>query len=332
MKNKHVYAPIPYFGGKRSVVDVVWRAFGDPKHYIEPFFGGGAILLGRPGGAGKHETVGDLNHHVANFWRAVKHAPDEVAKHADNPISEIDLFAWNNLIVQDEDFHTQMATNPRYYNAEYAGRWAWGMSSCIGMKFGEHVYKQRSHPIITNETGLHMARNYSITSMKAQLTCNVGTQSMSTNIYDWINKLAQRLCCVNVICSSWETTIRDAIVLDREHRITPCAVFLDPPYDGSLRSKACYATDEHGLSAKVREWALAYGDYPRIRIALCGYEGEHTMPDSWRVHKWSAQGGMSNYGKHRNDNKHKERIWFSPHCIHDPDIFDAIGSNTKEDE
>jgi len=34
-----VTAPFPYFGGKSSVAQFVWNAFGtDVKHYIEPFF------------------------------------------------------------------------------------------------------------------------------------------------------------------------------------------------------------------------------------------------------------------------------------------------------
>ena len=40
-------APFPYFGGKSTVADKVWAALGNPKHYIEPFFGSGAVLLNR---------------------------------------------------------------------------------------------------------------------------------------------------------------------------------------------------------------------------------------------------------------------------------------------
>ena len=44
----YLKAPFPYFGGKATVADVVWKALGQPKHYIEPFFGSGAVLLNRP--------------------------------------------------------------------------------------------------------------------------------------------------------------------------------------------------------------------------------------------------------------------------------------------
>lgn len=53
-----------------------------------------------------------------------------------------------------------------------------------------------------------------------------------------------------------------------------------------------------------------------MRIALCGYDNEHTMPDDWSVFAWKTQGGYANWSNGRGrDNKHRERIWFSPHCL-----------------
>jgi hypothetical protein len=65
----------------------------------------------------------------------------------------------------------------------------------------------------------------------------------------------------------------------------------------------------------VREWAIANGDNPKLRIALCGYEGEHDMPSNWQCIAWKATGGYGNLSKKGNDNCRKERIWFSPHCL-----------------
>jgi hypothetical protein len=49
---------------------------------------------------------------------------------------------------------------------------------------------------------------------------------------------------------------------------------------------------------------------------LCGYEGEHAMPSTWRTIAWKAQGGMANQGTGRGrDNANRERIWCSPHCL-----------------
>ncbi len=36
--------PFPWFGGKADAAPAVWQALGDVPHYVEPFFGGGAVL------------------------------------------------------------------------------------------------------------------------------------------------------------------------------------------------------------------------------------------------------------------------------------------------
>lgn len=53
-------APFPYFGKKSTIAPIVWQALGQPKHYIEPFFGSGAVLLNRPNWKSNMvETVND---------------------------------------------------------------------------------------------------------------------------------------------------------------------------------------------------------------------------------------------------------------------------------
>ena len=45
--------------GKSRAAEVIWRAFGNPGTYIEPFFGSGAVLLGRHGKDFGVETIND---------------------------------------------------------------------------------------------------------------------------------------------------------------------------------------------------------------------------------------------------------------------------------
>jgi hypothetical protein len=95
------------------------------------------------------------------------------------------------------------------------------------------------------------------------------------------------------------------------------AVFLDPPYaDTADRTENIYAQDSLTVAHDVRRWAIANGDNPLMRIALCGYAGEHQMPESWEAWAWKAHGG---YGAGRGgageDNAARETIWFSPHCL-----------------
>jgi hypothetical protein len=90
-------------------------------------------------------------------------------------------------------------------------------------------------------------------------------------------------------------------------------IFLDPPYDDG---EIDYAVGGRGVAAAVAAWARDNGDDMRLRIVLCGYDGDHEMPASWREHRWKAHGG---FGSQRsgdpNGNPHRERLWLSPHCL-----------------
>jgi site-specific DNA-adenine methylase len=130
-------------------------------------------------------------------------------------------------------------------------------------------------------------------------------------IMAWMLALQERLRRVRVCCGDWTR------VLGRS--ATECigvtAVFLDPPYGTAAdRDPSIYAYDSLDVAAEVRAWALANGDNDKLRIALCGYQGEHEMPDTWECVAWKANGGYaSSAGNH--ENAHKERIWFSPACL-----------------
>ena len=80
-------APFPYFGGKATVTSLVWQRIGTVRNYVEPFFGSGAVLLGRPDPIDGAETVNDLDGMLANFWRALQHNPGAVADYADWPVN-----------------------------------------------------------------------------------------------------------------------------------------------------------------------------------------------------------------------------------------------------
>jgi len=118
-------APFPWFGGKSRVADLVWDRFGNVPNLVEPFFGSGAILLGRPP---KYmppgiETVNDLDCMVANFWRALQNDPDAVADAADWPVNEADQHARHLWLCSQEEFRERMKVDPEYYDAKIAGWW-----------------------------------------------------------------------------------------------------------------------------------------------------------------------------------------------------------------
>ncbi|MEM4722079.1 MAG: DNA adenine methylase [Candidatus Methanomethylicaceae archaeon] len=130
------YRPLfPYFGGKSRIANIVWSLLGDVDNYIEPFFGSGAVLFMRPEThKGDCETVNDKNAFVANFWRAVKVSPEEVARYADNPVNEADLMARHIWLVKYglPELRSRIFADPEYYNPKIAGWWAWGLCVWVG--------------------------------------------------------------------------------------------------------------------------------------------------------------------------------------------------------
>jgi hypothetical protein len=102
------------------------------RNYVEPFFGSGAVLLGRPHDA-RVETVNDKDAYLANFWRAVQHDPEEVAFYADSPVNEADLHARHRWLVETAaERVAKTMDDPDFFDAKVAGWWVWGQCLWIG--------------------------------------------------------------------------------------------------------------------------------------------------------------------------------------------------------
>jgi len=122
----------PAFGGKRDPAPEVWRRFGRVRQYIEPCCFSAAVLLLAPEPASL-EVIGDVNGFVANFWRAVKHQPGEVARWADYPVSHIDLGARHVWLMAQRDRLGASLQDPDWPgDAKVAGWWLWGQCCWIG--------------------------------------------------------------------------------------------------------------------------------------------------------------------------------------------------------
>lgn len=90
-----------------------------------------------------------------------------------------------------------------------------------------------------------------------------------------------------------------------------------------FRAPSLYGTESADVAHDVREWAIANGRNKKLRIALCGYEGEHEMPADWQCVAWKAAGGYAAAAGNA-ENSAKERIWFSPHCARAEDQADLF--------
>jgi DNA adenine methylase len=306
-------APFPWFGGKRQVAPDVWRAFGDVVNYVEPFFGSGAVLLGRLNGWTGIETVNDKDGFVANFWRALQADPDGVARYADWPVNETDQHARHVWLVSQRDgLNDHLAGTPDFYDAKIAGWWVWGISCWIGAG-----WCSGNGPWHTDESGqlVHLG--------------DAG-QGVNDGLLSWMRALADRLRYVRVCCGDWSRVCGPTPTV--KQGLT--GVFLDPPYSGEAnRQDDLYRVDSNDVAHAVWEWAIEHGDDPLLRIALCGYESEHAMPPGWTQQAWKARGGYGSQGNWNGRvNAAREVIWYSPHCAAPARPWILALSEDHEDE
>lgn len=71
-------SPVPYFGGKIRIGPKIAALLPKHSHYVEPFFGSGAVLFAKD--PSPHETVNDLDQVLVTFWRVLRSRPDEFAR------------------------------------------------------------------------------------------------------------------------------------------------------------------------------------------------------------------------------------------------------------
>jgi hypothetical protein len=273
----------PYFGGKRRAASQVWDALGTVDRYIEPFFGSGAVLLGAPVRP-KSELVNDLSHHVANLWRALQHDPAEVWRVASAPCSEVELKARAAWLRQ---WAPPDFADLSACDCYAAGVWLW--VACVAMKAENADLHRGTHG--GGIKGLEFTRA-------------------------WYDAVCERIARVQVLCGDWSRTLTKATLY--EISCNSIGVFLDPPYGEG--NGVAYEDRTGTVAADVWQWALANGDNPRLRIVVAGYEDGRALPYGWTAIERTEHGG---YARSDNGNRHRERLWCSPHChrIHTIPLF-----------
>jgi DNA adenine methylase len=294
-----IKSPYPYFGNKKKVVQDIWNRLGNVENYIEPFAGSLSVLLGNPN-TPKMETTNDLDGFISNFWRAVRTEPEKVAEHADYPVLELDLHTRHKWFLSPEadEFRKKLHDEPEFYDPKIAGWWVWGMNASIGITF-------------TKQRGLKCKP---FLSMIGQ-----GVTHPNIDIYEWFKILQNRLKKVRVCCGDWSRIVTPAVTYKNKSLTKSgiVGVFLDPPYLVENREDKLYRV-ETDVFNDVCKWAVDNATNPKMRIAVCGYEGDFQFPDDWSTFHWTTNGGFSSFAKDEKrgkDNSKKETIWFSPHCL-----------------
>lgn len=347
-------APFSWFGGKSRIADEVWARFGDVKNYIEPFMGSAAVLLRRPTPP-QVETANDVNCYIANFWRAVARNPDEVARHADWPVSEADLEARHRYLIGiGSSLRDRITSDPEDCDPKAAGWWVWGQSQWIGAGWcdgtrcrikrprmyageGGSGVSHRVPRLGTNGhggTGVFRRQIPHLSSAGGGGVVGGPSDDIDAKrewLVDWMRRLQSRMARVRICCGDWSRVCSSPSTTTR---IGITGVFLDPPYchDTGRDTEVYGGHDDGVVAAKARSWARKAGRDPMMRIALCGYAEEHGSleEEGWSVFSWTAKGGYGNRSDGKNTNRFRERVWFSPACL-DPTqaLFQAAADNVR---
>lgn len=144
----------------------------------------------------------------------------------------------------------------------------------------------------------------------------------------WFQWLSARLRHVRIVHGDWSRVCTKGATWTLPVRLgtATVGVFFDPPYSAEAkRNKNLYFTESLTIAHDVRKWCKKWGDNPKYRIVLTGYDIEHAELESygWRVHEWFKpgllRGGMGLIKRTKSSapggQQHRERLWASPHCL-----------------
>lgn len=69
-------AALRYPGSKWSLAQEIVGQFGEHYHYVEPYFGSGAVFFSKP--VSPHELINDMNRLVVNFFQVLRDHTDDL--------------------------------------------------------------------------------------------------------------------------------------------------------------------------------------------------------------------------------------------------------------
>ena len=314
-------APFPFYGNKKFVVDEVWQRLGSPIQYIEPFCGSAAILLGAPKPASL-EIINDGSGFIANFWRAVKYQPENVARWADYPVIHVDLGARHRWLMEQREQLGENLQDPSWPgDAQCAGWWLWGQCAWIYKGWCSWTGAMQKH---SYKPGRKVGSRQAELGVQGYGVPASGTipfrQNPGIGIYRttedqgdipedtefltpsgrnaWVNlhELTERLARVLILHGDWKRCVSNNF---NNYGKDSTAIFLDPPY---AEHEYLYGRDLPPVALEACSWAKAHA---HLRVALAGHLGDYDGLEDFDCFTWSS--GKPSTGV--------EAIWFSPACL-----------------
>ena len=313
-------APFPYFGGKRRAAPIIWDALGDPGGYVEPFAGSAAALLARPVVIGKRvETLNDADGWLVNAWRSIQLSPDEVAKHCEWPVTEIDYharLAWLQAR-RDADLVAWLEGDPEHHDAKAAAWWLYVCACGIGDPWGSgpwrvvdgHLRKAGNAGRGVNRELPHLGDAGRGVNRELPHLGNAG-KGYDTPLRAYMQALSVRLRDVRITCGDWKRVVTPGVIRATRGGDGSVGILLDPPY---TTGGDMYGHVDADVSHAVRGWCRTAN--ASLRIVLCGFEDDHDelLAQGWRKVQGKAGSG-SGYSTDVKAHK-RERLWLSPACL-----------------
>ena len=265
------------------------------------------------------------------MWRAIQSRPDEVARHAVGPVTEIDYHARLAWLQErrTDGLVSWLEGDPEVCDAKAAGWWLYVAAAGIGDPWGPGPWRviggrlqdTRKLPHL-GDAGQGIKRELPPLGDAGK---GINRGDAGQGVVEYMHRLSARLQRVRITCGSWTRVVQPSVTRSGAGGDGARAIFLDPPYATSGDLYASTNTDSElaAVGEQVREWCVtAPSD---LRIVLCGYDNEH---DALLEHGWERHAGKSGGGAGYSTNAangQRERLWLSPACIgvgHEQTAFD----------
>jgi DNA adenine methylase len=264
--------PLKWHGGKHYLAPRIISLMPPHVHYVEPFFGGGSVLLQKPY-QGISEVANDMHGELANFWRVLQ--KPELFKRFQREVEAIPF------------------SQPHWHEAREAVEQADEDSDPVDRAVSFFVYCRQSHA--GGMTGF------------ATLSRNRTRRDMNEQVSSWLTAVeglpavAKRLRRVVILN-------QDACRVVRSQDGPKTLFYLDPPYMHQTRvSTSAY---DHEMSGEQHEALLEVIVGCRGKVILSGYPNPlyDRRLAAWRVVDIQIDNKMSGT---KSKPRMTERLWLN---------------------
>ncbi len=232
----------------------------------------------------------------------------------------------SQLTRQRHEVRRKTEASTEWYDAELGAWWLFGICMKLGGNWcsgdgpwysidGKLVKIDEDHP--QYGTGMGITRSVPCVGGRGVLRQDVN------DLKAWMRSLSNRLKDTLILNGDWSRAVTPAMMGSGT-----AGIVFDPPYGAEAGyNSTLYSSQDASISVKIKEWCIANGTNPNIRIAYCGYspEGDILERHGWNVHHWKAQGGYGNQGQANQEkvtesgqsvpgNRFRECVWFNPTC------------------